>query len=266
MNLQEFIGGNPINRIDPDGRLVIFVHGIGETQHKDKAPLVLAGMQQSWAGAKLAKQAMIHFLYGPANAGDPAGQGSHRNMSAGFALKELVGNLQKFRTDNKCAEEPIYIYAYSNGAIVTYLALSFGMKVDGVVYAGAALQQNQPHRAMRSIMKNTPFLINYWSQSDTVAGLVGGVGSRGFADRSIEGLNVTQFQLPEIFHFKDDALVTAGSPVRVNGQSEWDSRFMGRIYGLDLRSASDSLSVQIHKFLGVAQNPDLYYQYESGVK
>src|SRR5690348_17116548 len=116
-NLYPFAGCDPATAVDPSGTVVIFVHGIGESQHKDKGPLVYQGMAACWQekeGEGIKKQAMVHFLYGPATADDVRkGSKSERVIQAAAKLKALVDTLRKAREGLKDCTEPIFIYAYS---------------------------------------------------------------------------------------------------------------------------------------------------------
>jgi predicted esterase len=264
------------NDIDPNGELVIFVHGVGSTQHKDKAPYVYAGMQDAWKKKGAATQSMIHFLYGPANVIDPFFEDEQRNVSAASALKSLVDNLQKRRSSIKGCDEPIYIYAYSNGAIVTKLALAFGMKVDGVVFSGAALDADTK---FGSLMGQTPYIYNFHSDEDGTNVMSDGAGRYGFRKPDP---GVTNIPVPKVDHYVDDGYKTAGSSERIEGYTEWDSNYMGRRYGEILTAPNSSLSTDLEKtpLEGVRQavtgsaiptqfsspiTPG-YYHAESGVK
>src|SRR6185503_14489944 len=84
---------NPTMYTDPTGELAIFVHGVGESQHKEKFQLMAEGMRNRWAKDKMADQHMIQFLYGPAELSDAQVATSNRNIQAATALKKLVDAL-----------------------------------------------------------------------------------------------------------------------------------------------------------------------------
>src|SRR5207253_1542563 len=98
---------------------------------------VYQGMVKFWNANGQKQQAAIQFLYGPSTAKDPLLKSwSERAKEAAVALKALVEEIQTQRkslaAQSKCSE-PIFIYAYSEGAAVVKMALEQGMTVDGVV-------------------------------------------------------------------------------------------------------------------------------------
>ncbi len=60
-------------------------------------------------------QAFVHFRHGPTDKWDAWDQDSAVNMKAAKSLKAFVDDLRKFRNNPTKCQEPIYIYAYSNG-------------------------------------------------------------------------------------------------------------------------------------------------------
>ena len=253
------------NGVDPSGELVIFVHGIGPTQHLDKSPLVYTGMIESWNKLGRPMQGFTHFKYGPATTADPALIQTERNINASIALKKMVDEISKIRDEiSPCPEdrEPIYIYAYSNGTIITYNALKMGMKVDGVIFAGSALYYRSH---MVDAMKGTPWLINFHSDEDGTNAMINGAGRHGLVD---ERNGVVNIPVSKVDHYIDDGLDTASDAGRVNGYSEWDSRFMGNSYGPLLNTNNNSLSNGMNYAQpdGTSHSASGYNTWESGVK
>jgi RHS repeat-associated protein len=61
LNDYVFEGNNPTNGLDPNGTVVIFVNGIGTSEHKDRAPFIYEELKQKWEENHLAIQGFIHF-------------------------------------------------------------------------------------------------------------------------------------------------------------------------------------------------------------
>ena len=217
------------NGVDPNGSVVIYVHGIGPSQHRLHSPWVHQGLKEGWFDNGKSYQALIHFVHGPTNFWDAWYQSTERNIKAADRLAALVRDLQNERRRLEC-DEPIFIYAYSNGSIVTTLALEAGMQVDGVVFAGAALENDHD---MTEALENTPFINSYWSKQDGSAGWADGAGRYGFANE-YDGLN--DYERINIEHYYDDDERTASLVGRRrDGKSEWDSRYMAiNDYSTDL--------------------------------
>jgi len=254
------------NGVDPSGSLVIFVHGIGDTQHRDKAPLLYTGMIESWRRLGQPTQGMTHFLYGPAGKLDPMREDTARNKAAAKALKDMVESIQKVRdkiTPCPKDQEPIYIYAYSNGSIVIKLALEMGMKVDGVVFSGAAVDSDTD---LTKAKAGTPWIYNFHSDEDGTNVMVDGAGRNGFTTPPAGVVNIP---VPKVDHYIDDGLNTASDAGRVNGFTEWDSRYMGNTHGPLLNpNGNNSLSTGMQYTYpdGTVRPAMGYNPWESGVK
>jgi hypothetical protein len=240
------------------------VHGIGDSQHQDKAPHIHEGLKDGWRSHNgivtengrnwknpsvvSTKQAFIHFLHGPTDKWDAWDQDSTINMKAAKSLKKFVDDLRTFRANRGRCQEPIFIYAYSNGTTVTTFALEMGMQVDGVVFAGGSLENDHD---MTKALKNTPFLRNCYSSEDGTNVLVDGIGRKGFANK-FKGLR--EQHVPRVDHYADDATARSRDRVVIDGTgwTEWDSRYMAKEhYSGALQSKQNCLSDQLHSFLGV---------------
>jgi predicted esterase len=269
-----YVENTPTMKVDPSGKIVVFVHGIGGLQSRDKIAFVVDGMQAFWKDAQKARQHVIHFLYGPAHTWDPWDQNSGRNMRAARALQNFVGDLARERDTAARGEaakrEPIYVLAYSNGVVVAALALRGGMRIDGAVFIGGALENDFD---MSGLEARAPFIHNLWSPSDKVAGLVDGVGSQGFSQEVVRRAgNISQNKLSNVSHTMDDAGETARmQPDELRSQwrrrksprtIEWMTRLLGHDYYAPLlQSTTNSLSRIYDRRTG-----DSISQHESGVR
>jgi hypothetical protein len=259
---------------DPSGEIVVFVHGIGTSQSRNKIGAVVEGMNERWKHLGKAEQHVIHFLYGPANIWDPNDQNSTRNIEAAKKLKERVDLLtverDRLAGAGKSRREPIFVLAYSNGAIVTTFALQYGMTVDGVVFIGAALENDYD---LSDLDRRTPFIRNVWSTSDGTTAWCDGAGYQGFSDAVRKNAPyLSDVELPNVKHSIDDSSKTACmSPDKLrplwrnrrNPRSiEWMTALLGAdYYAPYFQTDVGTLSAEYTRKSGLQLS-----EYESGIK
>ncbi len=183
-NLYRYCGNNPVNAVDPQGTVVVVIHGV----NTDAALFadVRSGLANYRKAAKCSfSEEVIEFSWGDPGAwgGQSRKQGGHPNYatdniadiySTGWFSKErgymgdavrrlkvlLDGlNIIKQRTG---AKESISVIAHSQGTILTLGALQKGAQIDNLIMMGSPLDiwpydkdNNDLLKAKAGILGNT---------------------------------------------------------------------------------------------------------------
>jgi len=175
-NLRRYVGNQVISSVDPSGNIIVFVDGmLTDLKGRDGTNVgyFVRGLRKAWAEAGAPMQEVVYFNFERAVRRDAYdGMKSPYNQTVGLALMAYVATLKK-----KCSSEPVYVIGMSNGTNIVTYALEQGMKVDGVIFLGAALDKKHD---LTKALTNTPWIASFWSENDTVAKSVSGAGSYGF--------------------------------------------------------------------------------------
>jgi RHS repeat-associated protein len=232
MGLYETLRSNPINSVDPTGRVTIFIHGV--ESNSEVYSTFITEAYKVWPKTSVwdKKQELIPFNWEYAtgtkwwfinsrnsffNASDSIGSRqnagstimsfgmSKQQWSAVQKLRFLVQDLRELFDKEPCLKyEKINIIAHSQGTLITLAALQSGVKVDGVMFMGSPLdkeivEEKELNTDLSVANKNTTFLMNLYSPGDWTVGYKGGIGRNGIPSNILSD-QIVQTEMEGVGH------------------------------------------------------------------
>jgi RHS repeat-associated protein len=259
-NLTRSLANDPVNRIDPDGHIVIWVHGAMNNNSNAVENGILPGLEAGWNKLAVEPQKVVLFQYKrkilggslsnkgiedrevaelwPGPTTDAVSDvDSKLNQFAGRALAALIEhyNEERERLDS-C--EPINVIGYSNGSVPAYLAIvREGAKADSVLLLGGVLDPETDWGRLPNI-RDTVY--NYVSDGDKMLGSYR--VDRKVNATALDAIKLFEVQIPKVDHNTEVAGwgVSHTSETRVRGRSAWVTHYMAAsFYANSLTNSGD---------------------------
>lgn len=239
-NLTRYTANHPINAIDPDGRVIIIVHGIQNLNNREIAAFAERLDQKGGP-----KQKIIHFKYGErSSAGtDPQPPGTSNailstkaklNRAAGEELGKLIESIavEKRRLGSS---EPIHVAGYSNGGNPTVIAFEHtGTIVNSTSLLGTSVRAKETD--LSNAIAHSAAFHTFVSPGDGATKPVNGIGSHGTEGRYDHINRYHETVVENVFHSLNEA---SGSHPFLSHLSE--ERVPGRVTAFSMAWGYDLL-------------------------
>lgn len=168
-NLYQYGNGDPASGLDPDGNVVILLHGVNPDDWYQRFTKQL---QEGFAASGSGQQDVLGFDWGKDVVIDATDQ--YRDMSkyaheAAKRLAKLVAALRELYREFGCADEPINVIAHSQGAMVTMNALALEqMKLSNFVLLGSPMDVDDYYSMAEAngMAASVGKVHRYWSEED----------------------------------------------------------------------------------------------------